>query len=71
MLHSYYLKAFRHHGQKAVKQLCEKEINEEINGAIMSFNRSFNVHKDKGVFLNDKMFDKKSSCDYFFYMLIF
>ena len=35
MLHSYYLKAFRHHGQKAVKQLCEKEINEEINGAIM------------------------------------
>ena len=44
MLHSYYLKAFRHHGQKAVKQLCEKEINEEINGAIMSFNRSFNVH---------------------------
>ena len=41
MLHSYYLKAFRHHGQKAVKQLCEKEINEEINGAIMSFNRSF------------------------------
>ena len=44
MLHSYYLKAFRHHGQKAVKQLCEKEIHEEINGAIMSFNRSFNVH---------------------------
>ena len=32
MLHSYYLKAFRHHGQKAVKQLCEKEINEEIKG---------------------------------------
>ena len=40
MLHSFYLKAFRHLDQKAVKQLCEKEIN----GAIMSFNRSFNVH---------------------------
>lgn len=54
MLHSYYLKAFRHHGQKAVKQLCEKEINEEINGAIMSFNRSFNVHKDKGYFWDEQ-----------------
>ena len=44
MLHSYYLKAFRHHGQKAVKQLCEKAINEEIKETKMSFNRSFNVH---------------------------
>ena len=25
----------------------------------VSQKRSFNVHKDKGVFLNDKMFDKK------------
>ena len=47
MLHSYYLKAFRHHGQKAVKQLCEKEINEEIKETKMSFNRSFNVHNFK------------------------
>ena len=41
MLHSYYLKAFRHHGQKAVKQLCEKEINEEIKG-IFEMNKMFN-----------------------------
>lgn len=52
MLHSYYLKAFRHHGQKAVKQLCEKEINEEIKETKMSFNRSFNGHKGNGYFLN-------------------
>lgn len=37
----------------------------------MSFRRSFNGRKDRGVFGNDKMFDKKSSCDYFFYMLTF
>ena len=30
----------------------------------MSKKCSFNVHKDKGVFLNDKMFDKKSSLNW-------
>ena len=37
----------------------------------MSKKCSFNVHKDKGVFLNEKMFDKKDfviSC--FFYLNI-
>ena len=52
MLHSYYLKAFRHHGQKAVKQLCEKEINEEIKETKMSFNRSFNVHIKRTFFIH-------------------
>ena len=68
MLHSYYLKAFRHHGQKAVKQLCEKEINEEINGAIMSFNRSFNGAKIKGIFGMCKMFNKNNLANTFLFM---